>query len=80
MNKKIIASYVISFAVAASVHAAAGSEDFRLWYAKPAAQWNEALPVGNGRMGAMVFGGMTTERVQFNEQTLWTGSATVLHW
>jgi alpha-L-fucosidase 2 len=45
-----------------------------LWYEKPAAHWNEALPVGNGRMGAMVFGGVTNERVQFNEQTLWTGT------
>jgi len=45
-----------------------------LWYAKPAVHWNEALPVGNGRMGAMVFGGVTTERIQFNEQTLWTGT------
>lgn len=58
------------------VHAAAGGEDLRLWYAKPAAHWNEALPVGNGRMGAMVFGGVTNERVQFNEQTLWTGTNT----
>ena len=45
----------------------------RLWYDKPAAHWLEALPVGNGRMGAMVFGRVTEERIQFNEQTLWTG-------
>jgi alpha-L-fucosidase 2 len=45
-----------------------------LWYRQPATAWNEALPVGNGRMGAMVFGGVTNERVQFNEQTLWTGT------
>ena len=44
-----------------------------LWYDAPAAQWVEALPVGNGRLGAMVFGGIARERIQFNEATLWTG-------
>lgn len=45
----------------------------RLWYIRPAVQWVEALPVGNGRIGAMVFGGVEKERLQFNEDTLWTG-------
>ncbi len=44
-----------------------------LWYAQPAAKWTEALPIGNGRMGAMVFGGTGSERIQFNEDTLWRG-------
>lgn len=44
-----------------------------LWYRQPAGKWIEALPVGNGRMGAMVFGGIAVERIQFNEDTLWTG-------
>lgn len=44
-----------------------------LWYTKPAKTWTEALPVGNGHMGAMVFGGVPVERVQFNEHTVWTG-------
>ena len=44
-----------------------------LWYNRPAANWNEALPVGNGQMGAMVFGGIRSERIQFNEATVWTG-------
>ncbi len=44
-----------------------------LWYSKPAATWIEALPVGNGRLGAMVFGGIASERIQLNEQTIWTG-------
>lgn len=44
----------------------------RLWYEKPAAKWEEALPVGSGRLGAMVFGGTSEERIQFNEDTLWT--------
>ena len=45
-----------------------------LHYDKPAAQWNEALPLGNGRLGAMIFGGVDRERVQLNESTLWTGN------
>ncbi len=44
-----------------------------LWYTQPAVEWTEALPVGNGRLGAMVFGGTASERLQFNEDTLWTG-------
>lgn len=54
---------------AALAHAAAPT----LWFAQPAAKWTEALPVGNGRMGAMVFGGVDEDRIQFNEDTLWTG-------
>ena len=44
-----------------------------LWYDKPASSWTEALPVGNGRLGAMVYGGTEKETIQFNEETLWTG-------
>ena len=44
-----------------------------LWYRQPAKLWVEALPVGNGRLGAMVFGGAARERIQFNEDTVWTG-------
>ena len=45
-----------------------------LWYDKPAIDWEkEALPIGNGRIGAMVFGGMDTERIQISEKSLWTG-------
>jgi len=46
----------------------------RLWYRQPAADWNEALPVGNGRLGAMVFGYPDHERLQINEETIWAGS------
>jgi len=45
----------------------------KLWYERPATQWVEALPVGNGRLGAMVFGGIEQERLQLNEGTLWAG-------
>ena len=44
-----------------------------LWYSQPAKDWNEALPIGNGRLGAMVFGRPAEELIQLNEETLWTG-------
>nr|AGS52365.1 alpha-L-fucosidase [uncultured bacterium contig00073] len=44
-----------------------------LWYKSPAKVWTEALPVGNGRLGAMVFGGISNERIQLNEDSLWSG-------
>lgn len=44
-----------------------------MWYTKPAAVWEDALPVGNGRLGAMVFGGFKEERIQLNEETYWSG-------
>ena len=47
--------------------------DLRLRYDAPAQAWTEALPVGNGRLGAMVFGGVARERMQLNEDTLWSG-------
>ena len=49
------------------------SNDLVLWYQKPAELWTDALPVGNGRLGAMVFGGVERERIQLNEETLWDG-------
>jgi len=50
-----------------------GTPSTRLWYRHPAKNWDEALPVGNGRLGAMVFGGVKAESIQFNEETLWDG-------
>jgi len=62
--------------VALAAVLAANGQELSLRYAQPAAKWVEALPIGNGRLGGMVFGGTTNERVQFNEQTLWLGSET----
>ena len=46
---------------------------YKLWYKEPAATWTEALPLGNGRLGAMVYGIPAVERIQLNEETLWAG-------
>src|SRR5690554_3517365 len=53
--------------------------DHILWYPGEAKEWVEALPVGNGRLGAMVFGGASRERIQFNEETLWNGGPRHYH-
>lgn len=45
----------------------------KLWYGRPAANWNEALPIGNGRLGAMIFGEPGKEQLQLNEETIWSG-------
>ncbi|MCX7046384.1 MAG: glycoside hydrolase family 95 protein [Candidatus Sumerlaeota bacterium] len=54
--------------------AAAPENPWTLWYRQPAQAWTEAMPVGNGRLGGMVFGGVAEERIQLNEDTMWSGS------
>lgn len=58
---------------AASLLSASAQNNLTLWYKQPASTWTEALPVGNGRLGAMVFGGVQDELLQLNEATLWSG-------
>lgn len=53
--------------------AVAGMAQHVLWYDAPASMWTEALPIGNARLGAMVFGGPAIDRLQLNEETLWAG-------
>ena len=54
--------------------ATAGKVDSMFWYDRPAGTWLEALPLGNGRLGAMVFGGVNRERIALNEESVWSGS------
>ena len=77
------ASCLIAASLLASlVQAAAGMETqtdpaTTLWYSQPAASWErEALPIGNGRLGAMIFGGVGHERIALNEESVWSGSRT----
>ena len=69
---------VVSLACASAPHGATrgtgallDAQDLSLRFDHPAAEWTEALPVGNGRLGAMVFGGFPSERIQLNEDTIW---------
>src|SRR5678816_2031901 len=63
----------VTFPFASSILNTA-DESLLLWYDKPASEWTEALPIGNGRLGAMIFGGPANERLQLNEDTLYAGS------
>ncbi|HPC94816.1 MAG TPA: glycoside hydrolase family 95 protein [Sedimentisphaerales bacterium] len=76
MRKHLIRSAVItlSLGILSVDQAGDGSQpDLKLWYAEPARAWTHALPVGNGRLGAMVFGGTAEARYQLNEDSLWCG-------
>ena len=76
MLNSVFGRVSIRIVFAASCLAAAtiaSAADLQLWYKQPAREWVEALPVGNGRLGAMVFGGTATERLQLNEDSLWLG-------
>lgn len=70
MKKKVIYFFC---SILISTGSFAQQKDYVLWYKQPAKDWNEALPIGNGRLGAMIFGRPDTELIQLNEQTLWTG-------
>lgn len=58
----------------AVLNAQSGTSSHRIWFDQPAADWNVALPVGNGHLGAMMFGGLETERLQLNESSVWAGA------
>lgn len=64
---------VFRILIALAIAATARADELKSWYGQPAEQWTEALPLGNGRLGAMVFGGNATERIQLNEESLWAG-------
>ena len=68
--KKFIGEAVLALASCLPVR---GQQDLKLHYAQPAVMWTEALPVGNGRLGAMVFGRVNEELIQLNEASLWSG-------
>ncbi|HEY8485511.1 MAG TPA: glycoside hydrolase N-terminal domain-containing protein [Longimicrobiales bacterium] len=76
----VLALLPVFLSIGARVGAAQGTTgSLVLWYPEPARRWVEALPVGNGRLGAMVFGGTHQERIQFNEETVWTGGPHEYH-
>lgn len=69
----LLSTFVILFFGCSSKSEKELNPSLMLWYDQPAKNWNEALPIGNGRLGAMVYGGIEKEIIQFNEETLWTG-------
>jgi alpha-L-fucosidase 2 len=53
------------------------SDDLKIWYAQPAERWCDALPIGNGRLGAMVYGGPRVERIYLSDSTFWSGEVSL---
>ncbi|MBF0648019.1 glycoside hydrolase family 95 protein [Dysgonomonas sp. GY75] len=78
-TKRLLAYALLFFEViAVNAQAKPPKENLLLWYIKPATDWmTSALPIGNGRIGAMIFGGIRQERILFNDKTLWTGSTSI---
>ncbi len=72
-KQKTIATIIVLLFFCSVASTAQQQNNLILWYNQPAKDWNEALPIGNGRLGAMVYGRTGTELIQLNEQTLWTG-------
>lgn len=72
MNKQLLSTLIL-FLCCLSCAKTPEREPLTLWYHEPAENWNEALPIGNGRAGAMVFGGVDKEQLQLNENTLYSG-------
>ena len=70
---KTITTIAAALTVSAAAFAAHPADHHRLWYDKPAQVWTEALPLGNGRLGAMVYGNPAQEQIQLNEETIWAG-------
>ncbi len=68
--KRIITTLLFSACALLTVQA----QQHQLWYDKPASHWLQALPIGNSHLGAMVYGGTDTEKIQLNEETFWSGS------
>ncbi|MBV4360390.1 glycoside hydrolase family 95 protein [Pinibacter aurantiacus] len=64
---------VVVILLALNIDKTVAQSNYTLWYDKPAANWNEALPIGNGRLASMVFGGAAEERLQLNEESVWAG-------
>jgi len=73
MKKNLILSLLLLMVVSGCKTGNRFSPEYVLWYDKPAAEWTEALPVGNGRLGGMLFGDPGSERLQVNEESLWGG-------
>lgn len=65
--------FILVASITLSTKARASDSGYKLTFDKPSTQWTEAIPIGNGRIGAMVFGGTEDERLQINESTLWGG-------
>ena len=73
LKKLCMAALLLMLTLPSTAHHRVEAGALKLWYKAPAADWNGALPVGNGRLGAMIFGNADNELLQLNENTLYSG-------
>ena len=77
MKLKTLTAFTLSFCFFTSIFLESFGQNkpygMTIWFNKPAAEWGDALPVGNGKLGAMIFGGIDKEHLELNESTVWTG-------
>ena len=74
LNRSLIHISVLALLAGAVANCATPDNALDLWYRQPARNWNQALPVGNGRLAAMVFGDAAREHLQLNEDSIWSGT------
>src|SRR5689334_2042873 len=74
MKKQLLVTCLLILSILTELCA---QNNLKLWYTRPATRWVEALPVGNGRIGAMIFGGVQEDLIQLNETTLWSGGPAI---
>ena len=77
MNLKMVSTIVFTICLSSVICQQSSAQNMpsgmKIWFTHPADNWNEALPVGNGRLGAMIFGGVENEHIELNESSVWTG-------
>ena len=73
MKKSLVIILLVQILFSGCKNDNRSSNDYILWYDRPASEWIEALPVGNGRLGGMLFGDPSFGRLQVNEESLWGG-------
>lgn len=81
ITKKRLIGYLFVMMSVGCIHAQENkesSQEYKLWYDRPAQVWTEALPLGNGRLGAMVYGTPGIEQIQLNEETIWADVLTTM--
>ena len=74
IKKRVLIVSILMITISGWVNGKPTNSDLKLWYTRPASKWLEALPIGNGSLGGMIYGGVDQEHIQFNEESLITGT------
>jgi len=74
IKKRVLIVSILMITISGWINGKPTNSDLKLWYTRPASKWLEALPIGNGSLGGMIYGGVDQEHIQFNEESLITGT------